>query len=1499
MPGAPRFTKKPSIQQTPQGDLLMECHLEADPSPDIVWHHAGTPISAGPRVTLTLTNLQDILYKAVLIIKEPSVGDGGAYKCTASNQFGESNANINLNFAGGADDQKPSKGPTFLSKPKIIPKDGGALVVMECRVKSASTPTAQWYKDGAAIYESSLFKVVYTDLGDSQHLFQLEIHGPSAGDAGQYRCNIKDDQGETNANLALNFEQDTEERQEKSEKREKHSASPKPTSRPGTPKKQMKSREGTPKKSLKSREGTPKKSVRSRTSTPVKEMEKADETTAHKAQVGDKTDMKDTMKSERSELEDADSAGGQIKGKPPSGKITEKTTEMVNGAEFKSAQKRSEKDGQVVEERDAKTRKKAADNVEKSELEQADDSKMDVDAQNVKRKSETTLPLPDEKKARQRSKSPSKRRSKSRSKSPFTEYEEISTDKAKSTSKRAPVVLEPAKSKVAKEGETVVLECEFQCDPSTKIAWVKDGREIKPSAEFRTFFDGQTARLTINHMTEDKSGLFKCNALSKFGEAHTSAMVKFEHGEDEYDPRKRHRESIAEIEERLMAEHKKADEAKKKRKQEESKMQIPNTIVTDEDGLRSQAELMDIPIGSTGDAGDEDETPSSGLTISPQLRSQLLGLQQSGGGTPGEGDSEDEMSESISELPNISGQRSRRVSSQKPELKKTPKKKAEEAPAQQKFALKKVDRDAEARQKSPSRSRGSSVANDEQSGLRRSASGTSRPGEIEGRSRRRSSVDMRRESISDVLEKASTPLEPTGPVGPPHIAEIPENVTVPENETAVFKCKIQGNPVPKIKWSKGLREIMAGGRFKILTDRAESTVMLVMTKCRSQDDGPYTLTIENEHGQDSVAVKLLVTSGAGLDLRSMLKHREYEGGAADGSADGGAGKAKEKDKPMTEAERRQSLFPGKKKEKWERPLEDKTVQQQVDKICEWKCVYSRPNAKIRWYKDKKEIFSGGLKYKIVIEKAVCTLIINNPEVDDSGKYTCEANGLPTTAILTVDEPPMKYNFITPLPNTQEIYRTKQGVLTCKVNNKRAPLVWHRNGKPIAENDKRFLIESDAVGRFTLTIKEVIQEDQGEWMAKITNDVFSKVQVYVEEPRHTFVIPLKSQKVMEKETTTLETDVNDKDADVEWWHDGVKITLDSKKFVAEAVGRKRRLTINNARMEDHGEYKCTTKDDQTLAQLIVDALNKFIVKLADMEVIEKEDVSLRCETQDTKTPAIWSTKGKTITSMPGGKYETTSRAGVHMLKISKIELSEGDVYEINVAGLEGSCNVTVLEAEKKPILNWKPKRIDMEAGKPEVIKIPFQIKGARRTAIKPVLKRDGKPVDMKLLKDVEVVINGDVAEIKFKNPQKEDTGKWALELGNSGGTVLAPFEVFVKDKPKAPNGPLETSNINAKGCDLKWKPSDPQEGAPVKAYIVEMQEGRSGNWVKIGETKGTDFKVKDLKEHGEYKFRVKAVNEVGSSEPLMSESILAKNPYNVPGKPKKYESSRYWKRIIAT
>lgn len=48
-----------------------------------------------------------------------------------------------LLFTGAGDEQTKARGPSFVGKPRIIPKDGGALIVMECKVKSTSVPTAK------------------------------------------------------------------------------------------------------------------------------------------------------------------------------------------------------------------------------------------------------------------------------------------------------------------------------------------------------------------------------------------------------------------------------------------------------------------------------------------------------------------------------------------------------------------------------------------------------------------------------------------------------------------------------------------------------------------------------------------------------------------------------------------------------------------------------------------------------------------------------------------------------------------------------------------------------------------------------------------------------------------------------------------------------------------------------------------------------------------------------------------------------------------------------------------------------------------------------------------------------------------------------------------------------------------------------------------------------------------------------------------------------------
>ena len=95
----PRFPKKPTIRQ--EGDVLvMECLLEANPGPDITWYQGTKIITNNSRVHMFRKATGKDTYTLTLEISNPTRQDGGNYRCNAFNSFGESNANISLNFQG-------------------------------------------------------------------------------------------------------------------------------------------------------------------------------------------------------------------------------------------------------------------------------------------------------------------------------------------------------------------------------------------------------------------------------------------------------------------------------------------------------------------------------------------------------------------------------------------------------------------------------------------------------------------------------------------------------------------------------------------------------------------------------------------------------------------------------------------------------------------------------------------------------------------------------------------------------------------------------------------------------------------------------------------------------------------------------------------------------------------------------------------------------------------------------------------------------------------------------------------------------------------------------------------------------------------------------------------------------------------------------------------------------------------------------------------------------
>jgi predicted phage tail protein len=93
------------------------------------------------------------------------------------------------------------------------------------------------------------------------------------------------------------------------------------------------------------------------------------------------------------------------------------------------------------------------------------------------------------------------------------------------------------------------------------------------------------------------------------------------------------------------------------------------------------------------------------------------------------------------------------------------------------------------------------------------------------------------------------------------------------------------------------------------------------------------------------------------------------------------------------------------------------------------------------------------------------------------------------------------------------------------------------------------------------------------------------------------------------------------------------------------------------------------------------------------------------------------------------------------------------------------------------------------------------------------------------------------------------------------------------------GPLEVSNVYEDSAVLDWKPPQDDGGLPIDHYEVESYDQQAGVWMPAGRAKDTNFKVENLQKGHLYKFRVKAVNKEGASDPLETETaIVAKNPY---------------------
>lgn len=97
-------------------------------------------------------------------------------------------------------------------------------------------------------------------------------------------------------------------------------------------------------------------------------------------------------------------------------------------------------------------------------------------------------------------------------------------------------------------------------------------------------------------------------------------------------------------------------------------------------------------------------------------------------------------------------------------------------------------------------------------------------------------------------------------------------------------------------------------------------------------------------------------------------------------------------------------------------------------------------------------------------------------------------------------------------------------------------------------------------------------------------------------------------------------------------------------------------------------------------------------------------------------------------------------------------------------------------------------------------------------------------------------------------------------------------------PTAPVGPIHFTMATADSVTLDWQPPKDDGGSPVSSYKIMLSKDGS-DWSEVATPARYDkeYTATNLEEGNNYIFRVIAVNKVGDSKPLESESVAPKKP----------------------
>lgn len=279
--------------------------------------------------------------------------------------------------------------------------------------------------------------------------------------------------------------------------------------------------------------------------------------------------------------------------------------------------------------------------------------------------------------------------------------------------------------------------------------------------------------------------------------------------------------------------------------------------------------------------------------------------------------------------------------------------------------------------------------------------------------------------------------------------------------------------------------------------------------------------------------------------------------------------------------------------------------------------------------------------------------------------------------------------------------------------------------------------------------------------------------------------------------------------------------------------------------------------------------RFNAEMCDTVAIENEKVEFQVSVTGTPSPEInWFKDGFEIFSSRRTKILTENDTSTLIFHETALT-DEGEIKctATNRAGHAVTKGHLRIEAPPKIRLprNYEDGLI-VEADEP--IKLKVGIAGRPTPVV--CWTHNGEviyPEDR-----IEIETTDKNSSLRVLHGRREDRGEYNVravnKLGEDNGSVL----VTVTARPSPPSEVTVSISLG-KSVTLSWNAPDDDGGCKIGNYTVEYFRMGWNMWLKATTTRSLSATLSDLIEGSEYKFRVKAENPYGMSDPSEESRIL--------------------------